>query len=289
MSGQQNECASQRSALIIGCGYLGSHVAGILRQDGWKVTVTTTRTERAQTLAAAGFHVEVFDYRQADSFDRLVAERHDAALCATAPGRDGDPETVFRTGPRTSAERLLANGAKRFVLVSSTGVYHQNDGSWVTEESLAEPQEPRYRLLRASEEDVLTRGGTVLRLGGLYGPGRSPVDWLRRPEMLARIRSGNGDAWMSWIRVEDAARLCALALERGVERRIYLGVDGHPVQRAAFYARAAELARLPPPEFASSSPDLGKRCANRVTCEALGFQPLHASFYDGLVGTSMPG
>ncbi|HVR74092.1 MAG TPA: SDR family oxidoreductase [Planctomycetota bacterium] len=279
-------------ALIVGCGYLGTRVGSLLRENGLAVTATTTRSERMPELCSLGFEAALLDAARLET-STVWTERHDAVVYCVAPGRAGDPVAAFRDGPARCLERLRESQSpppRSFVFVSSTGVYHQRDGSWVDEESPAEPTEERHQHLRAGEEAVLAasremgiEAASVLRLGGLYGPGRSPVEWLRRPEMRERILRGGAEAFMNWVRVEDAARAVALALERAEGGGVYLIVDGNPVRRGEFYRFAAEIARLPAPEFPSDPSDLGKRCSGRKAAADLRFAPRLPSYREGLL------
>src|SRR5439155_2367302 len=92
----------------------------------------------------------------------------------------------------------------------------------------------------------------VLRLAGLYGPGRIP--------RAAEIKAGQPIAapargWLNLIHVEDAARIVLLAEERASPPRTYVVSDGVPVQRAEYYAELARLLNAPPPRFAEPLPD----------------------------------
>jgi nucleoside-diphosphate-sugar epimerase len=273
-------------ALIIGCGYLGSRVAMMLRDAGYEVTATSRDGERLRVLAAQGLTPVSLDLdRLEDSPAALWKASYDLVLYSVAPGRAGNARLGFYEGAVRSLELLRAAPPRRFVYISSTGVYAQRDGSEVDEESAAEPENERHRLIREAEDALLGAENrppaTVLRLGGLYGPGRSPVDWLRRPDFRLRPRGGSG-AYMNWVRVEDAARAVVAAGRRGKSGRIYLVVDGAPVRRRDFYGLAAELAGTEPPDFAADPGDLGKRCSNRRMVEELGVTPAYPDYRRGL-------
>lgn len=276
--------------LIIGCGYLGLRVAALLRAAGARVAATTTRPERLAELRGAGLEPHLLDLAAPEASD-VWTLRPDLVLCAVAPGGSGDPRTAFQSGPLDAVQRLHAStGEKlqRFVFISSTGVYHQTDGSWVDESSPAEPTEERHRLLRRTEDELiaLARRGeapaVVLRLGGLYGPGRSPVEWLRRPAMRDRLLQGGREAFMNWVRIEDAARAAELALERGRAGELYLVTDGMPVRRGDFYAAAAARAGIAIAELPSRPEDQGKRCSIQKARQELGYAPGYPGFREGL-------
>jgi nucleoside-diphosphate-sugar epimerase len=293
--------------LIVGCGYLGSRVGSLLLSRGRRVVATTTRASRVAELAALGLEPMVLDFEEADR-SPAWAQVYGAVVYAAAPGAKGDPRLVFHQGAVECAKRLLEAApprSLRFVYISSTGVYHQKDGSEVNEGSPAEPLEERPKVLRQAEEELLALARehgfplVILRLGGLYGPGRSPVEWLRRPEMRQRVLRGGSEACMSWVRVEDAASAVVLALEapcpnpppeklaanqqpRVRSGEVYIVVDDEPVKRGEFYRFAAERAGLPPPKLPSLPDDLGKRCSNRKVKAELGFRPAFPSYREGL-------
>ncbi len=135
--------------------------------------------------------------------------------------------------------------------LSTTGVYHQSDGRWVDERSPARPLGSGGQThLRA--ETLLHRRRpagrwVVLRLAGIYGPGRIP----RAADVIAgRPLSGPYAGYLNLIHREDAAAAVIAAWERETQRsRLYVVADDQPVIRRAFYEHIASLTGSPPPVF----------------------------------------
>jgi nucleoside-diphosphate-sugar epimerase len=280
------------TALLVGCGYLGLRVGMLFLEKGWKVIATTTTSSRLRELEAKGFEPSLLDLARCEE-SPVWLSRHDAVVVAVAPGRGGDARLAFHDGPVACARRIAAaepERLRRFVIVSSIGVYSERGGAWVDESSAADPPEERLRWLRKGEDEILDLARThrfpavVLRLSGIYGPGRSPVSWLSRAEMLARISASRGDAFLNWVRVEDCARAVLLAVEKGRSGEIYNITDDEPVRRRDFYGLAARIAGVAPPVFADTGDDLGKRCLARKAREELGFIPEFRTYREGLEG-----
>lgn len=262
-----------RRALIIGCGYLGSRVAGRLLAAGWDVAATSRDPERLEAFAAQGLKPALLDLSSLEGSPTTLWDvAYDLVLYAVAPGRGGDARLGFYAGALRSLEALRGRPPRRFVYISSTGVYSQRDGSTVDEQSPAVPKNERLRFIREAEEALLGAesepAAIVLRLGGIYGPGRSPIDWMRHADSR-RYARGSSEAYMNWIHVDDAARAVVAAGTKGRRREIYLVVDGTPVRRRDFYELAARLAGTDPPALSSESDDRGKRCSNRKLIEEL--------------------
>lgn len=277
-----------KKALIIGCGYLGQRIARRLQAADFEVRGTTRSESRAAELEDAGIPAAVMELGSAAAHP-LLNEKWDAAIYAAAPGKDGDADLVFRRAPAACHGKLCAAGLERFVYVSSTGVYPQTGGELLDEESPAEPAEGIGALIRKAERELLGEargnGAVVVRLGGLYGPGRSPIEWLQRPDFRERLRGG-AEAWMNWIHVDDASAAVSSAAAGGRGGEIYLAVDGCPVKRKDFYRRAAELAGVEPPELDAGSEDLGKRLSNRKLIEELEVSLLYPDYRRGLAAVS---
>ena len=130
----------------------------------------------------------------------------------------------------------------KFVYVGSTGVYGQSRGEWVNELSPCDPTRAGGRACLAAEQQLaahpLGRRAIILRMAGLYGPGRIPLAAeLRRAEPLAVPRDG----YLNLIHIDDAAAVVLAADERAVSPRTYVVSDGASVQRQAYYTALAEL------------------------------------------------
>ena len=274
----------QRRVLIVGAGYVGSRLGVDLVGHGSEVWVTSRSDERLASLSRYGLRAVRLDLAHPATSPCWNTE-FDAVVYAVAPGRDGNAELGFRDGIARVLEHLPTAPA-RFVHLSSTGVYPQQRGEAVDETSDANPTERRHALIRAGEELALRSvpGAMVLRLAGLYGTERSPLEWLERPAMRERLAQRAGDAWMNWLRVEDAVRAIRLALAQGAGGEIYNVTDGTPVLRRDFFAYAAELNGHDALSFAETqdTDDRGKRCSTKKAQLELGYVPLFPSFREGL-------
>ncbi len=251
--------------LIVGAGTLGARVGAIWRQ--WhpdaEVLAETRSSQRHPRLRAAGMGVRVREDEAPPSFPNVLfsvpASQPDyASECARAVG--------------------LWNRAGRLVMSSSTAVYAESEGNLCTESSpLAEND--RARRLLANEAVVLDAGGVVIRLAGLYDEERGPHRvYLRKSESPRRP-----DGLVNLVHYDDAAMLCALALEDGDPEAIYIGCDNAPITREELAAAAAQRAiangeEARPCVFTASDGPLGRRCDSSWTQSALGWSPRHASF-----------
>jgi nucleoside-diphosphate-sugar epimerase len=278
----------RRQALIIGCGYLGARIGRRLLDQGYDVLGTTRREARLDELRSAGLEAALFDLAQAPS-SPLLRRSYDVVVHAVAPGRaEENAALVYRDGLAACLDVWTSHAPGRFILLSSTGVYAQEGGAWIDERSPAEPAGERQRLLVEGERLVLDAAGDagfpgiVLRLGGLYGPDRSPVEWCRDPAWRVRLARGNREAYMNWVHADDAASAVVLAAEKARSGEVYLIVDDEPVPRGDFYRFACERGGSPPLELPSDPSRLAKRCSNRKAREELGFAPAYPSYREGL-------
>jgi nucleoside-diphosphate-sugar epimerase len=169
----------------------------------------------------------------------------------------GSIEDVYAGGVR-NVLAALSVGGPRFIYIITTGVYGPSDGNWVDETTPADPRRDGGRASLAAEQ-VLTahpigRNSIILRLAGIYGPGRIPfLDKLRAGEAIPAPCAGH----LNLIHVDDAAASIVSAahvapFDNGP--RIYCVSDGHPVQRGEYYAEVARRIGAPPPMFIAPEP-----------------------------------
>jgi nucleoside-diphosphate-sugar epimerase len=247
---------------IFGLGYSAARIAAAAEAHGWEVV----STGRAGTLA--------FD--DVGSVRMAVADSAQV-LSSVPPGADGDP-VLERYG--------LALNGKGLTYLSSTGVYGDTGGAWVDESALT----GTGRRTARSEADAawLARGARVLRLPGIYGPGRSALE---------RVRDGTAkridlpDQVFSRVHVEDIAQGALLALDAAPGA--YNLADDEPCSQNAVIEHACRLlgAPLPPLQSldeAKLSPMArafyaeNRRVANGKARRELGWIPRYPSYREGL-------
>lgn len=248
--------------LVVGCGYLGWRVA--LRADsiGQPVWATTRQRTKARRIAEAGLEPLLIDWTDRRTLSRLPEV--DRVLVAVSYDRrnGADRDEAIVGGFRN----LLASLSPEVDVcyISTTGVYHQTDGRWVDETSPARPVREGGRAhLRAEQLLHQLRPQSpwsVLRLAGIYGPGRVP----RAADVIAaRPIASPEHGYLNLIHVDDAASAVLRCWEQPAtaRKRLYVVADDKPVIRGEFYREIARQCDAPPPRFVE--PDEGSAVAAR--------------------------
>ncbi len=276
--------------LIFGCGYLGLRVAKLWRQAGDTVYVVTRRADRAEELGNGGLVPLIADICQLDSLRDLP--RVETVLFAVGYDRSS-PQSIGQVyvGGLSNTLLALSPSIEKFIYTSSTGVYGQSDGGWVDENALCQPTRPGGVACIEAERALLAhplgRCAVILRLAGIYGPGRIPrVKQLRAGQAIAAPSEG----YLNLIHVDDAARVVLAAEARASGGTIYCVSDGQPVLRREYYEQLACLTGSPPPTFAPPSPDSpasqragsSKRVRNQRLLSQLQVRLDYPSYREGL-------
>lgn len=272
--------------MIAGCGFLGEAVARLFSSRGWEVIAWVHSADRQRFLQSQGWGASVVDLFCRDSVLSAGGEGNppDAVIQAasTRGGSEEDYRRVYLDGAKYLAEAFP--GARR-IFCSSTSVYAQCDGSWVTEESPAEPAHATGKILRQAEDVVWATGGVVFRLAGLYGPGRSVyVRWFLSGEA---VLENGGDRWVNQVHRDDAAQALWLAATGDVNFPKLANVsDGVPMRVRDVYASlAARTGRPLPPEGSVERTRKRGISNKRVSSErlkSLGWKPRYASFEEAV-------
>jgi nucleoside-diphosphate-sugar epimerase len=161
-------------------------------------------------------------------------------------------------------------GVPHLLHTSSTGVYDKTSAHPnATEANGVLATTPRAARLLAAERAVLAHpGATVLRLAGLIGPDRHPID-----RMAGRERPG-GAAPVNLVHRDDVTTAITLCLERGGPAGVFnIVADAHP-SRDAYYTKEAARRGVPPPRF-TGGPDPGVVVSADAFQRATGWQPRH--------------
>ncbi len=271
--------------LVAGCGWLGMPVAVRLLERGHRVTGVRRDPARAPALAAAGVEPLALDLAAPGAEARLP-ETDAIVACQSAAS---DSPEAYRAAYLEANRALLAaaarSGARALVYTGSTGVFGQRDGRDVDEDAEPSPAGDGPLALAEAERLVLGASGhglrtSIVRLSGLYGPGRVGI--------AARVRSGalalgaGDDAWMNFCHLDDAASFVLAALERGRPGAVYHGSDAAPARRREVVEWIARRLGIVPPRSEAPATGPNRRILSERTREEIGVRLAWPSFRHGL-------
>jgi nucleoside-diphosphate-sugar epimerase len=245
------------AVLIVGCGDIGSRVARLELAAGNSVAGLARSRETAGRLAGLGVAVVPGDLDAPDSLTGLSGDLatltargwHTLYYFAPPPASGtGDPRLAAFLGALPAGEL-----PPRVVYISTSGVYGDCRGEWVTEDRLPNPRTDRARRRLAAENTLrewCARSGVVsviLRVPGIYGPGRLPLERIRSGVPVVRRAES---PYSNRIHAEDLAAVCFAAPRFGGLDPIYNVSDGHPTTMTDYFFRVADRFDLPrPPEI----------------------------------------
>ena len=233
-----------KTVLIVGCGYLGTRVAELAGKRGYDVIGIVRTVASAARLNDKGLRTRVLDLDTAVTTSSTEWER--ATVLYLVPPPQHEADTRIEGFLRTSA----AQGLERLVYLSTSGVYGDADGAWVDEARRPAPLTARARRRMSAEDAVRAWAETqrkshvILRVGGIYGPGRLPV---------SRLRSGitvicpDEAPYSNRIHVDDLSAVCLAACERSRVSEVYNVADGHPTTMTDYFYQIADMVGLPRP------------------------------------------
>lgn len=272
-----------RRVLIAGCGYVGAATADLFHAAGWAVEGWTHSQDSAAELASRQYPVRAVDI----SGNEVTGDFDVVIHCASSGG--GGAESYRRVYLEGACNLLKKLRPHRFIFTSSTSVYAQTGGEWVDEDAAAKPVHETGKILREAEEVVRQSGGTVARLAGIYGPGRSA---LLRKFLAGEARlDGDGSRFLNQVHRDDIAAALVLLADLPNDGIVNVVDDEPMAQRAAYEWLAARLGRPLPP--AAESPAQRKRGASnkRVSnakLRSLGWRPRFPTFASGMENSVFP-
>jgi len=253
-----NTPRSAATRLIVGCGYLGTRVARRWLAAGDRVFGITRSPTRAAELAAIGITPIVCDVTagpESPSWETLRAlPPFDTVFWAV--GFDRASGKTHRDVHVTGLARLLdaLAGSPRVILSSSTGVWGDEGGGVVTEDTPTNPSREAGHVLVEAESRLRSHAkgpGVALRFAGLYGPDRLPrLDDLRAGLPIA----ADPDSWLNLIQIDDAAAVVCAVAAADTPQPLYVVSDGHPVLRRDWYGHLAAITGSPSPHWEPSLP-----------------------------------
>lgn len=285
--------AGQPHALIVGCGYVGQRLAHRLA-DRYDITAVVRSPERVAALATAGIKAVALDLDRVRLGSWIPEKLEQAGIFYLAP-----PPSVGESDLRLDRFLQLATVPPRaFIYISTTGVYGDTEGAPVDESSPVQPLTDRARRRVSAEE--MTRvwcterrvRRVILRVPGIYGPARLPLEKLRRREPTLHPE----DAGISnRIHVDDLVEACSAALLNEEARGVYNITDGSSSSSTHFLDRVAALTGLPQaPRVSMDEAQLtftqerlsflheSRRVSNERMLKHLGVRPRYADMDEGI-------
>ncbi|GEJ58215.1 NAD-dependent epimerase/dehydratase family protein [Anaeromyxobacter diazotrophicus] len=269
--------------LVAGAGWLGAALCEALVARGDRVTAVRRDPARAAELSRLGASPLALDLAAPGAAARLPAGL-DAVLACQAASGDGEApyRRAYLDANRTLLEAAARCGARAFVYTGSTGVFGQRDGSDVDEATPPAPASAAAEVLVAAEALVRSLGAAarVVRLSGLYGPGRTGL--------VERVRAGalalgpDDGAWMNFCHRADAVSAVLAALDRGAPGAVYHASDAGPAPRREVVRFVAERLGIEPARRDAPAAGANRRVLAERTRAALGLALAFPTFREGL-------
>jgi len=247
--------------LIAGCGYVGNRLGEMLLERN-DVVFGLRRNVTGLLAGITPFAADLCDpatlVNLPNDFDFVVY------AAAANDSSDAAYVAAYVTGLRNLLVALTQQdrAPKSILFTSSTGVYPTDDGSWVDESTTVDVA---GRVDRVREGERMLEdspfAATILRFGGIYGPGRTRfVESVKRGTIEYTV---SPPQWTNRIHLDDCAGALAHLLRLERAERIYVGVDDEPAPKHEVVSWLANrLGTNVPPATTSSTHGSGKRCSN---------------------------
>ena len=273
-----------KTLLTIGQGYSANALTGHLAPKGWKLFGTTRSPEKFPAIQALGVSPLLFP--EGDLTDALSEATH--LLISVSPSENGDP-FLAKYGSKLHKH---APNLEWVGYLSTTGVYGDHAGGWVTEETPLTPSS-RRGLMRVEAENQWRGRGLplhIFRLAGIYGPHRGPFEKIRNGTARRIIKEGQV---FSRTHVDDIAQVLLASINSPNAGAAYNVCDDMPAPPQDVLAYAAELLGMAlPPEVRFEDAELSpmarsfyresKRVANERIKNDLGVTLLYPDYKSGL-------
>ncbi|MFH7030294.1 MAG: NAD-dependent epimerase/dehydratase family protein [Heteroscytonema crispum UTEX LB 1556] len=232
---------------IIGCGYVGYAVAKYWQQKmTLVVTATTTTPERISELQAVAQKVVLVHGNDAEKL-KSVLQNQDVVLLSIAPKQANAYEETYLNTANTLVSVIKETSVKQIIYTGTFSVYGDQKGTLVDEETPVAPITENAKILNETEKVLLSASSEklhvcILRLGGIYGPGRELVKIYSR--VPGTTRPGNGEEPANWIHLDDIVAAIEFARQHRLQG-IYNLTDDENLTNRQVIERVLEEHNLP--------------------------------------------
>jgi nucleoside-diphosphate-sugar epimerase len=232
---------------IVGCGDIGLRVGKELVAEGRQVTATAHSAESVPDLERAGMQVVVADFDNRDALPLL--DLSGQQVFYFMPPQGGG--TLDARMANFCRQLTSENCPRRLVYISTSGVYGDCGGRLVTEETPVNPQTSRAKRRVSAEQQLSEKAAElgfaliILRVTGIYGPGRLPLAQLKKGHQVLRPEDASPT---NRIHSLDLVRICLAAMERAESGDIFNVCDGQESSMSDYFKAVADLYELPRPQ-----------------------------------------
>jgi nucleoside-diphosphate-sugar epimerase len=272
-----------RTLLVLGAGYVGAHAATTFAAVGHQVVAVRRRGADGDTTP--GITWIAGDARDPDSIHGLPS-RVDAVLLTAAPTshRGDDHADTYPPLARAAVKLAQRLGAATVAYTSSTGVYGRTDGAWVPEDTPRAPRSADTRALVEAEDVLLSATDVrpaVLRVAGIYGPGRPAMSRFLDPTRLA----AHGEYFTNFAHRDDIVAALDTVIARDDAPPVLNCADGAALQALEVARVACALTHTPWPNplvfVGEATPPRSNQRVPNDRLMALGWAPRYPSVREG--------
>ncbi|MGK7896377.1 MAG: SDR family oxidoreductase [Xenococcus sp. (in: cyanobacteria)] len=242
---------------ILGCGYVGSAVARFWHKNGHQVTVTTTTPEKATQLSAIAAKVVILEGKEQNKLADLIQDQDLVLLSIGARTRELDIYRQTYLGTATNLVTALKNNqtVKQVIYTGSYGILGNKQGAWTDENTPVAPANENSKILAQTEEVLLAANSAklnicILRLAGIYGPGRELIKIFKKS--AGTTRPGQGTDYSNWVHLEDIVNGIELARLKQLAGIYHLNSD-EILEKREFFHRLFTTYNLPPIQWDSEA------------------------------------
>ncbi len=231
--------------VIIGCGFLGRHLAKLLLSQQQSPSCVVQSQSSYDQLINQQLDSVIYD------LDHLDNESVTFALAGRQVYYFAPPSNTDDKDHRIDNFLMLCktNSPSKIVYISTSGVYGDCQGSWVTEETPLAPISTRAKRRVYAEKALLDYCAQrdsdyiILRVGGIYGPNRLPIKRLKNITVICPEQAPHSNR----IHVADLASVCYSAMTNNIQNEVINVADGHSTSMTDYYYKIADFAGLPRP------------------------------------------
>ena len=234
---------------ILGAGYVGRAFLSSAKSSSDHFIASTASVENISTLKSLANEVCLLKSSQRGELKKILDRSDAMVILIAASGSQSYEEAYLETAKAVSFALKERTLPFYLLYTSSAFVYQGQKERYVTEEKQLAPTHPRALTLLEAESIYLSSANEqvkvcILRLGGIYGPGR---DLLERASGFSNKElAGSWDEPTNHIHVEDIARAMQFCMKKRLEGVYNLVNDAHPTRKELYSKLCQQLGILPP-------------------------------------------